>query len=145
MEISNAGGQQPMLWPSQFKTKPAPPQFALKVTLSNVIDKTLVNIKLDFKVDFRMPRQGGGIVATDPIDSSRIYRATIALIPPHGNFEFIIANRSVTHAAQPTLSTQATIQIAGESAPRRILITMPEVSIIDALGSMPLFPATIGW
>jgi len=144
MEIGN-GSAEFSQWPSLEQTNGLPPEFALRCTLSNALDKALVNVKLIFQVHYRIPRPDGGVVATDPIDHTSYPNAVIPIIHPYSSFEFIIANRSKSRAAEIALSSQAIIQIAGESAPRRILITKPEVSIIDMLASNVLSPTRIPW
>jgi hypothetical protein len=144
MEIGN-GAREFSQWPSPGQMNGLPPEFALGCTLSNAIEKALVNVRLVFQVHYRLPRPGGGVVAADPIERTLYPRATVAMIHPYKTFQFVIANRSQTQAAEVSLSTQAVIQIAGESAPRRILMTRPEVSIVDMLGSNILSPTRIAW
>jgi hypothetical protein len=145
MEISNNSSTDDRVWPDVDKAHPSPPQMCHRYSVFNTLDKTVVNIRLFFKVDFRIPRPGGGIVATDPIDSTSFRQVVIPLIRPQGHFEFVVANRSTTHAAQLALSTDSVIQIAGEVGPRKIALVMSEASLLDMLGSMALFPALVKW
>jgi hypothetical protein len=144
MEIGNSGNQFSR-WPDPTRTNGSAPELALGCTLSNAIDKALVNVRLIFRVNYRIPRPGGGIVAADPIACASYPRVAIPLIHPYKTFQFVIANRSQTHAAEVSLPQQAVIQIAGESAQRRILITRPEVSILDMLASNVLSPTHLSW
>jgi hypothetical protein len=145
MEVSNPSGAQ-ILWPHQYADNPIPPQLALRCSLTNAVDRAFIDITLQFQVDFKLPRPGGGSLASDPVDSSFLFPATVPIIRPEGQFEFIIANRSTTHIAHVAILPLAKLQPAGENAYKIIQLTFPEVSILDKLRScLPLYPATVKW